>query len=308
MTNRGFLVFVLVMLGAGWGLTMPLTKIAVSEGYRHFGVIFWQFTIGAIVLGALSIWRGKTLPLGWPQLRLYAIIAFLGTIFPNSASIEAARHLPAGIIAILLSLMPMFSLPIALALRNDRLSVARVLGLVFGFVGVLVLIAPDASLPNKAMIAFIPLALVSPFFYALEGNVVGKWGTFGCDPIQVLLGASIIGAIFTIPFAIYFDHWIDPRPPWRAPDGAVVAGSLIHAAAYVSYVWLVGRAGSVFAAQVSYLVTAFGIFWAMIILSESYSNWIWLSLMFIFAGLFLVQPRRAQTSLEARTPVGEDTA
>jgi drug/metabolite transporter (DMT)-like permease len=34
---------------------------------------------------------------------------------------------------------------------------------------------------------------------------------------------------------------------------------------------MVGRAGAVFAAQVSYLVTAFGIFWAWVIFGETYS-------------------------------------
>ncbi|MEL7089895.1 MAG: EamA/RhaT family transporter, partial [Planctomycetota bacterium] len=40
--RRLVLVLVLLALGAGWGLTMPLTKIAVSEGYKHFGLLFWQ--------------------------------------------------------------------------------------------------------------------------------------------------------------------------------------------------------------------------------------------------------------------------
>lgn len=30
----------LLLAGAGWGLTQPLAKIAVSEGYRQFGSRF----------------------------------------------------------------------------------------------------------------------------------------------------------------------------------------------------------------------------------------------------------------------------
>jgi hypothetical protein len=37
MTRPAALLAVLVTLGAGWGITQPLAKIAVSEGYRHFG-------------------------------------------------------------------------------------------------------------------------------------------------------------------------------------------------------------------------------------------------------------------------------
>ncbi|MCP4818147.1 MAG: EamA/RhaT family transporter, partial [Shimia sp.] len=36
---------ILLAIGAGWGLTQPLTKIAVSEGYEPLGLIFWQLAI-----------------------------------------------------------------------------------------------------------------------------------------------------------------------------------------------------------------------------------------------------------------------
>lgn len=308
MNDRVFLILVLVLLGIGWGLTTPLAKLAVSEGYLSFGLIFWQFTIGVVVLGAVSVLRRKLPVFGWPQVRLYIIIALLGTVLPNSASFEALRHLPAGVVVILLSLMPLFAFPIALALGNDRFSAPRLIGLCFGFVGVYVLVVPEASLPDPATLVFIPLALIAPLFYALEGNVVGKWGTYGCDPVQVLLGASIVGMVIALPMAVFSGQWIDPRPPWGLPDAALVTSAVIHAATYTTYVWLVGRAGSVFAAQTSYLVTAFGIVWAVLIFSESYSSWIWASLALIFIGLFLVQPRRSETPLDAAPLVGEDTA
>jgi len=306
MNQRTILIGILVLLGAGWGMIQPLAKIAVSEGYRHFGLIFWQFVIGAAVMSVLTVIRGRGLPFGARQIRFYIIIALIGTLIPNATSYEAVRHLPAGIISILMSLMPMFAFPIALAFGIDRFNWWRLAGLALGLVGVSLLIVPDTSLPDAAMVAFIPLAIIAPLFYGLEGNVVAKWGTAGCDPIQVLLGASVVGAILTAPLAIYTGQWIDPRPPWGAPDAALVLSSVIHVIAYSTYVWLLGRAGSVFAAQTAYLVTVFGVFWAMLILSESYSAWIWAALGLIFAGLFLVQPRRRTRALEEADAVSED--
>ncbi|NCW07353.1 MAG: EamA/RhaT family transporter, partial [Rhodobacterales bacterium] len=34
---------VLIILGFGWGLTIPLTVISVKTGFGHLGIIFWQF-------------------------------------------------------------------------------------------------------------------------------------------------------------------------------------------------------------------------------------------------------------------------
>ena len=56
---------------------------------------------------------------------------------------------------------------------------------------------------------------------------------------------------------------------------------------------MVGRAGAVFAAQASYLVTGFGVIWAMLLLGERYSGWVWAAMALMFAGLFMVQPRRS---------------
>jgi drug/metabolite transporter (DMT)-like permease len=101
----------------------------------------------------------------------------------------------------------------------------------------------------------------------------------------------LVGTVITLPLALLTGQFIDPRGPWGAPDGAIVASSLLHAAAYVAYVWLVGRAGPVFTVQISYFVTLFGVTWAMLFLNESYSPYFWAALAVMLGGLALVQPR-----------------
>ena len=284
-------MFALLIMGAGWGITSPLSKIAVSTGHQPLGLVFWQMVIGAVLLGAIVFVRGGGLALGRRQITLYLAIAFLGTILPNAASYRAAAHLPAGVMSIVIAMVPMFAFPIALALGQDRFSIARVVGLGLGLGGVALLVGPEASLPDRAMVAFIPLALIAPFFYGLEGNFVGKFGTAGLDLIEVLFGASVFGAVLSFPLALGFGHWLNPLGGFGAPESALVLSSIVHALVYAGYVWLVGRAGAVFAAQVSYLVTIFGVGWAMLILDEAYSGYIWGALGLMLLGMFLVQPR-----------------
>ena len=284
-------MFALLIMGAGWGITSPLSKIAVSTGHQPLGLVFWQMVIGAVLLGAIVFVRGGRLALGRRQITLYLAIAFLGTILPNAASYRAAAHLPAGVMSIVIAMVPMFAFPIALALGQDRFSIARVVGLGLGLGGVALLVGPEASLPDRAMVAFIPLALIAPFFYGLEGNFVGKFGTAGLDPIEVLFGASVFVAVLSFPLALGFGHWLNPLGGFGAPESALVLSSIVHALVYAGYVWLVGRAGAVFAAQVSYLVTIFGVGWAMLILDEAYSGYIWGALGLMLLGMFLVQPR-----------------
>lgn len=278
-------------MGAGWGATQPLSKIAVSEGYRHFGLIFWQSVIGCILLGSFQLLRKRPLRITRPTIAVFLFVSLFGTVIPNATSYEAVRHLPAGLTSILLALVPMFAFPIALALGNERFELNRLLGLALGLCGVALIVGPEASLPERAAIIFVPFVLVSVFCYGLEGNVLARWGTAGMDPVEALLGATVLSSLLTFLLAIGTGQFIDPRGPWGAPDIALVATSTIGILVYTSYVWMIGRAGPIFAGQVSYLVTGFGVIWSMLILGESYSLWIWAAMALMMIGLFFVQPR-----------------
>jgi len=287
---------ILVLLALGWGFTQPMTKLSVSTGYQHFGLIFWQLAIGTVLLGSYCAARGIPLPLRPPHLRLYLIIALVGTIVPNSGSYQAAVHLPAGVISILYSMIPMLAFPIALSLRTERFEWRRLAGLLVGLVAVLLITTPWDS-------AGIGLAGAAPFWvlvlmvtclcYAFEGNYVARWGTEGLSAVQVLYGASALGLVLVTPIALLTGQWIDPTPPWGVPDMALIAASVAHVVVYVGYVWLVGQAGPTFAVQISYLVTFAGVFWAQVILGESYPLEVWFALLLMVLGMYMVQPRRA---------------
>lgn len=306
MTRRDIAVFTLVLIlsGMGWGLTQPLGKIAVSTGHAHFGLIFWQCTIGAGVMALVSAVQGRALPLHRGALVTYVMIALLGTVIPNSTFYLSIAHLPSGIMSILISLVPMMAFPIALALGLERFSPRRLAGLLAGLAGVLLLVMPEASLPDRAMLAWIPLALVGPLFYAIEGNYVARFGTARVDPIRVLYGASLAGAVMTLPMALGSGQYISPLRSFGAPEWALVGFSVLNVFIYAAYVWLVGRAGAVFSMQVAYLVTGFGMLWAMLILSERYSPFIWAAMALVLFGVLLVQPRRNEAVAET-APIGE---
>ncbi|WP_422049598.1 DMT family transporter [Shimia sp.] len=283
---------ILLAIGTGWGLTQPLAKIAVSEGYQPLGLIFWQMLIGAVFLFVLRLLTGKSVALPRDKLWFFLLIAALGTLIPNSFSYRAAAELPSGVMSIVISLVPIVAFPMALLFGVDRFNWPRLIGLLAGLAGVVILSEP-AALPDPAMALWLPIAVIAPVCYALEGNVVSKWGMQGLGAGHVLYGASVVGAILALPLALASGQFIDPRTEWTAPEFALVLSSIIHACVYTAYVWLVSRAGAVFAAQVSYVVTGTGVLWAMILLSERYSLWVWAALALILTGMTLVRPRQS---------------
>jgi drug/metabolite transporter (DMT)-like permease len=283
----------LVGLGIGWGATQPLGKLAASSGHKPFGLIFWQLLICTFVLGMLTVLRGKSLPLNRGAVRFYVVIAILGTLVPNATFYASVVHLPAGIMSILISMVPLLAFPIALVLGLDRFSATRVAGLALGLLGVTLIVMPNTSLPDPAMAVFLPLAMVGPLFYAMEGIYVSHHGMAGLDAVQGMFGASLVGLLLCIPIMFWLDQGFMPTVPLQQAEAALFLSSSMHAILYTTYVWLAARAGSVFASQTSYIVTGSGVIWAMVILGERFSPWVWAAMGVMLLGLSLVQPRKA---------------
>lgn len=296
MNRRLLYVVILIATGSAWGTTQPMGKIAVSTGHGHFGIIFWQLAIGAMVLGALALPAGRFRP-GVRGLRFAVLIAVIGTIVPNTSFYISVERLPAGIMSILIATVPLMAFPMALALGMDRASLARVAGLLCGIAGVALIALPASSLPDPAMVAFLPVALIGPFFYAIEGNVVARTGTVGMSAVQAMFLVSAVGAAIMLPVALATGQFVDPLVPWGRAEWAIVAGSVAHALAYSAYVWLASQAGAVFASQCSYIVTGTGVIWAMILLGERFSPWVWAALVVMLVGLALVQPRQRDAAM-----------
>ena len=280
-------------LGGIWGLTIPLTKIAVSSGHQQLGLIFWQAAIATILLGTVVMISGRRVGLNRARFLTCGVIALAGTILPGLCFYKASANLPAGVMAITISLVPMFAFPIALALGNERFQLMRFLGVLAGAAAIFLLLGPETALPDPTAAIFVLLAVASPLCYGVEANFVGKFGLAGLQPVETLFWASLMAVVTTAPLALATGQWVDLWTVWAAPEFALITISVMHAVAYVMYVWLVGRAGAVFSSQVAYLVTGFGVFWSMLLLGETYSGWIWSSLIVMLCGLSLVRPRKS---------------
>lgn len=280
----------LIGFGIAWGATVPLTRVAVSTGHLPMGLIVWQFVFGLFFLGAILLHQRIRVPFSPGHLRYYLIIALIGTLVPNSFSFLAAAQLPAGIMALAIATVPMFSLMIALGLRTERFRPKRVLGVILGVTAMMLIALPEASLPSPAMVPWVAVALIAPLCYGFEGNYVSLRAPRDAHPIAVLWGASALGLFIAVPAALISGQWVDLFRPWQAPEWAMLGSALGHAIAYAGYMWLVGFAGVVFTAQIAYVVTVAAIAISILFLGETYSAWVWMSVAMMMAALALVQP------------------
>ena len=292
MTTRFNLTIILLIVGVSWGLTAPLSKIAVSTGHHYLGLLIWQIIIMILSLGLIQIFRKKKLPLNLNCFWRYVLVALLGTILPNSIMYKAYFHLQSGIMSILVSIVPMIAFLLVLVLKMEKFEIRRFLGVLFGIFAIILIVFPKLDLGYLGEVGWILLALLSPLCYAIEGVWINKIGIAKLDPIEVILGASILGFFILIPIVALNGYWVTPYRVWGPAEFAITLSSLIHSIIYISYIWLIGKAGVIFASQVSYIYTASGIGFSIILLGEGYSLFVWAAVILMLMGLMMVRPSR----------------
>jgi drug/metabolite transporter (DMT)-like permease len=212
----------LAAIGAAWGLTLPLIRIAVSTGHQPLGLILWQKLIMLAMLAALLAAMRKPLPRFRGNLGLFAVVAVFGAVLPGYFTFLTADDLPAGVRAIIVALVPMFVLPMALALGFERPDPRRAAGVLLGAGAVVLIVLPGAGVTAAIGLAPVLLALISPLSYAVEANYLAWRGARGLHPFQVLFGASVVGIALTWPLAETTGQMVRPVA-WGAAEWAMLA-------------------------------------------------------------------------------------
>lgn len=284
-------IFMLCM-GMLWGVSFSVAKIAINAGGTPMGVAFWQAVIASILLLSYTLARGRPMPLGGEQIRFYIVIGLLGIAIPGVCFYLAAPHLPAGILAITVTLVPILTYGLALTFKLEQISWRRVTGIIFGACAILLLVAPESSLPNRNAVPWLLLACVSSLCLAFQNILLARWKIAGLGSIRIACGMNIAAAVLLLPVALANGTLFMPTFPFGAVEWAVLGLALIATIAYTMFVTTVERAGPIFASQVGYVVTLAGVFWGMLLFGESHSAWVWVSLVTMLAGLALVTPRK----------------
>ena len=285
---------VLIVIGVAWGGTAPLSKLAVSTGYHPIGITLWADVIGGLILTCIIFARGRRIPISKGHILFYIVCGLLGTALPSSTLYEAYKHLPIGVNMIVQSLVPMITIAISVPMRLDHMNLQRGIGLALGVLAVILIAAPQTSLPDPSLAIWIFLPIIASISYSAENVVIAKYQPSDCDAITTICGLSWGALIWLIPALFITDGWIMPTS-FGPPEQAILGTAILHIIAYVGFVWLIENAGPVFAAQVAYVVTGAGVLFGIIFYQESHSYWIWLAFLLMMVGLSLVKPRKEQS-------------
>lgn len=287
--HRLYPYFLILAAGSIWGATFSLALIATSQGAHPLGLSAWQVVLTAAVFVIARLFAGFTL-FDFRNLRHYLVLALVGITAPNLFYYYAAPQLSAGILAITVSTVPLFTYAIMLVLRFESVMVRRLFGILLGLIAILLLVIPDQGLSSDDASFWILLVIMCAVLYSIENVYIGRGIDHAIDIRELLIGSNLVAALLQFPLAIYLG--VDESVAWLATDqGLAIIGIAIGSGfAYMMFFHAIKTSGPVFASQCAYVVTISGVIWGIIVFSEQHSIWVWLSVIVMLLGLVLVNP------------------
>lgn len=287
-----YLPYLLIFfIGTTWGMMFSFARMAVELGASPMGLTFWQAFGGGLVLLIFCLIRRKSPIFKRQYLKHYIVIALAGTAIPGTLFFYAAAHVPAGILAITIALVPMITYVVTWSLRIDAFQARRFSGIFLGFCAILLLSVPDTSLPGPGMVKWVMICLIASCFYAIEGIYLEVKVPEGTDLIALLSVSLFTTAIIMLPVIYHQDAFVKLAYPFGKLEWVLMAIALVSSSAYAAFLYAVHMAGAVFATMAGYIITISGVFWGILFFQEVHSNWVWAALVLMLAGMALVTPR-----------------
>lgn len=288
-------LIVLLVVGSYWGGSFTLTRIVMSEGAHPLAVTFWQSAGSTLLVGAVLAALGRLPRIDRRFVRFALVIGFLGGAAPAALLYWAAAHIGAGVLSVAMATSPLMQVALTTALGIERFRMLRAVGVALGLVAVWMIADPGGE---AAPAFWVAMAVLAAAFYTVEGSYIAVRRPPEAGAAQVLLGMTAASTVMTAPMLAFVEtpFPFDLAAPGRVEYAfaAFILGSPI---AYGGFVWLIGRAGPVFAAQVAYVVTVAGVFAGVIFLGEGYGAGFWGALAIMLAGLALGLPGGAAARL-----------
>jgi drug/metabolite transporter (DMT)-like permease len=281
----------LLLLGLIWGLTPALGKLLVMGGAGPLALAASIAAASAAVLWAVCAIRGIGVPWDAAHWRHYAVAGGIGFAVANLVNFTVLRHVPAGLVAIVVPLSPILTVALAAVLRMERATRRRLLGTILGLAGTALAIVPGATLPDARLLPWAILLLLTPTCYAVTNVLAVRLAPRGTPPMALATGTLAAAALGAGLAAVLLGH----APPGLGMAGGglpmpllVAAQAVLTAMAYLLYFRLLGRVGGVVTSQVGYIVTLSGLGFGFLIFGEV-PGWLTIPAAgLIFTGLALV--------------------
>jgi drug/metabolite transporter (DMT)-like permease len=293
-------------LSLAWGSSFFWIKIAIQE-IGPFQLVGFRVLFGILGLAAVLLFsRPKG---GWPDRRTWQALLILGitnTALPFVLISWAEQHIDSAVAAILNSSMPLFTLVIAhFTVADDKMNMQKVIGVLVGFLGVVVLTARDLG-GDVRMNLLAQAAMITAVLCYAGSTVFARRNTANISPVvRALIPLLSADAVIWIGALALESPIILPNLPitWGALLWLGVIGSCI---AYLLYYFILHTAGPTRLSMVTYMFPVVGVTLGVLLLNERLDISLILGALLVLVSLVIVS--RKPAAIKPPQPAGAPAA
>lgn len=281
-----------LLLAVIWGSSYLFIKIGVDAGLPPLTLVMARLLFGAALLIAVVLVAREPLPRTIKDYAKLSVLGFLGIALPFYLITVAEATVDSALAAVLIAPVPLFVIPMsAIFLHDERLTPARIFGVMVGLLGVAVLMEFDPATIGQADLTA-ELALVgAAISYAVAGVYAKKYIT-GYRPMIPALFEVITALAMVTVAAFIFER------PWEAPINLdttlsiVWLGLLGSGVAFLIFFRLIANWGATRTSSVAYLMPVVGVVLGALVLGEALSWGRAFGTVLVIGGVALVNVNR----------------
>ncbi|RLB98637.1 MAG: EamA family transporter [Deltaproteobacteria bacterium] len=279
----------IIILSIIWGASFFFVEIAV-ERMTPLTIVLCRVGFAAFLLLGFVWFTGRKMPKKFGIWGALLALGALNNVIPFSLITWGQSHIDSSQAAILNATAPVFSVILAHFLTKDEpLTKNRLIGVLFGWGGVAILIGIDALNGVGLKIAGQVAVLGAALLYAFAAIFGRRFKEI--DPVVVAAGMLTGSTIIMIPLTFMMEQPLSLNPTtgtWMALFGL---SAISTALAYIIYFYVLSKAGATNILLVTFLIPVSAIFLGMMVLGESLRWNAFAGMALIFTGLIFIDGR-----------------
>ena len=260
----------LITLATVWGGSFLFNAILVAE-LPVITIVAIRVTVAALALWGFVRVTGRKIPTAPKVWGALLILGVLNNAIPFSLIVQGQTQITTGLASILNATTPLFTILVAgFFLTDERFSVLRVLGVVVGFSGVILMVGPEALGGLGADFWAQLCALGAALSYGFASVFGRRFRELKVDPVMVATGQVTMSSLVLWPMALWIDGPQDILGlSFNAAASMFGLAVLCTSFAYILYFRILERAGATNISLVTFLVPISAIILGVLVLGES---------------------------------------
>lgn len=282
----------LVGLSILWGGSFFFTLVALAA-LPPFTLVALRVGLAALALNPVLALSGTSLPRERAIWVAFLGIGLLNNAVPFSLIVWGQTQIASGLAAILNATAPLFTVAMAhWTTADERMTGHRLAGVVIGFIGVAVMVGPDA-LAGLGSTVLAQLAVLGAALSYGAASIFGRrFRRMAVPPLTVATGQVTASTLLILPIALAIDRpWTLTMPGptvWCAVLGAAL---LSMALAYIVFFRVLATAGATNISLVTFLIPVSAILLDALVLGERLDPRHGVGMALIAAGLAAIDGR-----------------